>query len=1211
MYESEILKTKNNNLKEELIFLKNEQKRISKEKEKNYKNEIKLLTQKIKNIQKNFEILEEENDEITKKLKISQNFKIYKEKYIHLTDIIITYLNISPTENENFENIENLKKLIQKKIFSIKNDNNLENYDKINYLSEYLKEFYDNLISLINLEDEKREKINMEDILNDINKQFELFLLNLNKITQDYLIIDKRNKDNLKNLGHYQNGLDNVFEKVNLILKKLDFDAFSKRNKILESLTKNSEIFDFDNLLESLKDIDFLIDKFFKSKNFEKDYEEKKIEELCDEINYNPNSLMKASARVDKTENNDDSENNKIHQSFDFNNEDFEKLKKDFEKLKNENLEFEKLKEKYENLRNEVEDKNQKIFKYQEFKNEIKKNIFSLTKEHEGLVQKYNLLNKEKKNLKEDLNCLQVFSEKLNSENIKLTEKLSEISLINISKIKKSELIKKTQKINNSENSEKNNNIESLQNFDNSENINNLEENNNSSFLQNESNLTYNSNFSKKTFQSLCDEEYDNDEKSVFIEDDFIDLENIFENVEKKEDLKILFGELFLVFKNKNKMMLEKIMKIENKNENLKRLLNDSEIVKKKLKIESFNIQKYKDEAVSLRNDNRTLSLKLSHHVLSEKMDKNKSPDKIINSKFFLKEILDLEIFKDLNLKDLEKDKNEKKIILEIFLRLKNKLISENSKKIDTLEKEKIVCEKKLEIFEKQIEKYEIQKKTNIQNIINLKAELIKLHVKNDKDIRSIKSKINEDLEEENNKNKEMIEKFEKLIKNQKINIENLQQGKKNSKDKIEKLTNENEELLQKIENLLKSNTETLLKSDIEFQNKEKIKIESLKKDFFIKIENLKKENKELQITIKELRKEIIYEKTEKDQISNENKNLKNQNKEKEGKNRDLDSELKNLTQKLYFIETEKSGNHEKLEKFNSEIKNLKKELNLINTENTSLKEEINHLKTEEKNLKEELNFIKTEKKNLKEELNLIKTEKTNLKEKLNKLKTEKNNLAEKLKSIETEKRNLEKELNSLKTEKENLEAESNSLKAEKNNLEEEINYLKSEKSENDEKLGKIQKNFKDISYNYMKLENEYNLLEEENSRLLEYSKELKNLVEKMETDKEKKNFLEISKEKSEFQKNIHLSQKIEFSSLKCEELEKELKKCLEDNNFYCDERKALLEKLQKFASLSALKTEECEEKTIKLTKCLIHIAMLRGELDRISNKVFLKNKDN
>ena len=45
------------------------------------------------------------------------------------------------------------------------------------------------------------------------------------------------------------------------------------------------------------------------------------------------------------------------------------------------------------------------------------------------------------------------------------------------------------------------------------------------------------------------------------------------------------------------------------------------------------------------------------------------------------------------------------------------------------------------------------------------------------------------------------------------------------------------------------------------------------------------------------------------------------------------------------------------------------------------------------------------------------------------------------------------------------------------------------------------------------------------------------------------------------------------------------------------DERRVLLNKLQKFASLSALKTEECEEKTINLAKALMNVAVLKLEL--------------
>ena len=49
------------------------------------------------------------------------------------------------------------------------------------------------------------------------------------------------------------------------------------------------------------------------------------------------------------------------------------------------------------------------------------------------------------------------------------------------------------------------------------------------------------------------------------------------------------------------------------------------------------------------------------------------------------------------------------------------------------------------------------------------------------------------------------------------------------------------------------------------------------------------------------------------------------------------------------------------------------------------------------------------------------------------------------------------------------------------------------------------------------------------------------------------------------------------------------------------EERRSLLKKLQKFASLSALKTEECEEKTLRLSKALLSLAMVKSELHRVT----------
>ena len=80
------------------------------------------------------------------------------------------------------------------------------------------------------------------------------------------------------------------------------------------------------------------------------------------------------------------------------------------------------------------------------------------------------------------------------------------------------------------------------------------------------------------------------------------------------------------------------------------------------------------------------------------------------------------------------------------------------------------------------------------------------------------------------------------------------------------------------------------------------------------------------------------------------------------------------------------------------------------------------------------------------------------------------------------------------------------------------------------------------------------------------------------------------------------------MSSLKCTELEEEIKIKDKENKLFLDERRSLLKKLQKFASLSALKTEECEEKTLRLSKAFINLAMVKSELQRVTKNNFKFN---
>lgn len=161
---------------------------------------------------------------------------------------------------------------------------------------------------------------------------------------------------------------------------------------------------------------------------------------------------------------------------------------------------------------------------------------------------------------------------------------------------------------------------------------------------------------------------------------------------------------------------------------------------------------------------------------------------------------------------------------------------------------------------------------------------------------------------------------------------------------------------------------------------------------------------------------------------------------------------------------------------------------------------------------------------------------------------------------------------------------------------------LMTEKTQLYKTFQSLKDNFSKMSYNYMKLENEYNLANEDNKRLEEHLSKVNDLLKSTNNEESIQKVKNLNDENLSLQQSIlMLSQKIDISSMKCVELEDEIKTKDRENKQFLEERRSLLKKLQKFASLSALKTEECEEKTLRLSKALMNIAMIKSELHRVT----------
>lgn len=143
------------------------------------------------------------------------------------------------------------------------------------------------------------------------------------------------------------------------------------------------------------------------------------------------------------------------------------------------------------------------------------------------------------------------------------------------------------------------------------------------------------------------------------------------------------------------------------------------------------------------------------------------------------------------------------------------------------------------------------------------------------------------------------------------------------------------------------------------------------------------------------------------------------------------------------------------------------------------------------------------------------------------------------------------------------------------------------------------------MSLNYMKLEKEFNLTNEDNIRLEQHLSRINSLLDAKSEQEGVTKVKQMNEDNFKLKESmVILNKKIDQSNMKCGELEEQLDQALKEGSQYADERKILLNKVQKFASLSALKTEECEEKTLQLSKALISLSVLKLELVRVSRKV-------
>ena len=450
--------------------------------------------------------------------------------------------------------------------------------------------------------------------------------------------------------------------------------------------------------------------------------------------------------------------------------------------------------------------------------------------------------------------------------------------------------------------------------------------------------------------------EFDNFHSSIKSQNDMTDKEqNKFRNI-LNEFFNNLFKEIksFEGYNNSNSIITDND---HNNRTNIDKPININELLseKKNQIISSFksikenlllNI-KVDNNGTNLLEDlsNKIKILKDENTKIQEQFDKYKSNEKI-KKKFLENQIMNLsnrDCENEKNMKNKEKEFNEKKNKYENEItELKSDIIKANEKINEYIKANqelevilgKIKEEKNEEINkmnnnyqllmnEQKIKEKEIEQIKNEVNELKLKnSELNDINGNNNKEIASLKKKINEYEHEVNRNKKEITEQKNKykLFKDEMSEIDSLNNKYKETIDQLEKENNEINNLL------IQSKTET--QTD---KNKLNKKIEELQTEIDLLKNDLEQKEKDIKILNKKIRDkekniqklENKYEKEVKKNNKLEKKIQEMEAKEEEGNMTEYESQKRKLMSNKYIKVNNNNNN-------NSEIENVQKKFRFL-----------------------------------------------------------------------------------------------------------------------------------------------------------------------------------------------------------------------------------------------------------------------------------------